>query len=85
MGPEYSGQLSIARELMPRFLLGDELGHIKSLRYDPDRPTDAQDGRVSLKILTNTTCHAGVQCLAASSSDSEHSIAWLLYENELMH
>ena len=63
---------------MARFLLGDEQGHIKALRYDPDTPTDAQSGTASLKTIPNTPCatrNAAVQCLATSPSDSEHIIA----------
>ena len=56
---------------MARFLLGDELGHIKSLRYTPD----VSQEKVSLSVVHDASQrHAAVQGLAISSSKNEPTI-----------
>ncbi|PFH54399.1 hypothetical protein AMATHDRAFT_662 [Amanita thiersii Skay4041] len=53
---------------MARFLLGDELGHIKSLRYTQDKNGDAQE---TIKtILNSSQIQASVQNLAVTTSDN---------------
>ncbi len=55
-------------QAMARFLLGDELGHIKSLRYAPDVSQD----KTSLKVIHDATqASAAVQKLAISSLKNE--------------
>ncbi|KIL69706.1 hypothetical protein M378DRAFT_184111 [Amanita muscaria Koide BX008] len=55
---------------MPRFLLGDEHGHIKSLRYLPDAVAGDQDKAILKTIYTLSRSGGPVelQALAASSS-----------------
>jgi ribosome biogenesis protein NSA1 len=56
---------------MTRFLLGDELGHIKSLRYTQD----VSQEKYSLSVVHDASQrHAAVQRLAISSSENEQTI-----------
>jgi hypothetical protein len=65
---------------MARFLLGDELGHIKSLRYTPD----AQE-KVSLTVVHDASQrHAAIQGLAISSSKNEPTMVRIsVYRSQL--
>ncbi|KAK2466959.1 hypothetical protein APHAL10511_001217 [Amanita phalloides] len=54
---------------MARFLLGDELGHIKSLRYTSDTSQD----KLSLKVVYNPKQPIAVQGLAVSPSNDDAS------------
>jgi hypothetical protein len=66
---------------MARFLLGDELGHIKSLRYAPDASQD----KTSLKVIHDATqASAAVQKLAISSPQNESTIVRIFaYHSQL--
>ncbi|KAF8628347.1 hypothetical protein AX15_003887 [Amanita polypyramis BW_CC] len=75
---------------MPRFLLGDELGHIKSLRYPPDPALDVQE-KALLKIMHSPDINpAAVQSLAVSSAiltaafSNGSTSAFHLHENDTL-
>ena len=52
---------------MSRFVLGDELGNIKLLHYDPDRLESKTDLKV---VRRQETASAGVQKLAVKRSQA---------------
>lgn len=68
-------------QAMARFLLGDELGHIKSLRYAPDASQD----KISLKVIHEAAqASAAVQKLAISSPENELTIVRIfVYRSQL--
>jgi ribosome biogenesis protein NSA1 len=59
---------------MPRFLVGDELGNIKSIKYDPASQETSKSVLKTLHDGTATGRTKGIQKLALNSAAGEKSL-----------